>query len=189
MGIFPCGFLYYIFNEGFLQGISLYVDDMRLLKNICNEFLIYYNRLNTTELDYNNDRKVYSDQQAEIQKIILENAMVNIEEIILDPNIADTSLKEKILIDSNLAFEKRVNLFVAMLPYIEQDEACKYLSALNLHEYVRIFDSHNKPKFEINQQSEIMLDAFKQKGWIFEYVEDENRPGYYKIRRREPRKK
>ena len=26
---------------------------MRLLKNICNEFLIYYNRLNTTELDYN----------------------------------------------------------------------------------------------------------------------------------------
>mgnify|MGYP000472407638 FL=1 len=41
------------FNEGFLQGISLYVDDMRLLKNICNEFLIYYNRLNTTELDYN----------------------------------------------------------------------------------------------------------------------------------------
>ena len=41
------------FDEGFLQGISLYVDDMRLLKNICNEFLIYYNRLNTTELDYN----------------------------------------------------------------------------------------------------------------------------------------
>lgn len=37
----------------FLQGLSLYVDDMRLLKNICNEFLIYYNRVNTTELDYN----------------------------------------------------------------------------------------------------------------------------------------
>lgn len=45
--------LYSSFNEGFLQGLSLYVDDMRLLKNICNEFLIYYNRLNTTELDYN----------------------------------------------------------------------------------------------------------------------------------------
>lgn len=41
------------FDAGFLQGISLYVDDMRLLKNICNEFLIYYNRLNTTELDCN----------------------------------------------------------------------------------------------------------------------------------------
>lgn len=45
--------LYDKFDESFLQGLSLYVDDMRLLKNICNEFLIYYNRLNTTELDYN----------------------------------------------------------------------------------------------------------------------------------------
>lgn len=41
------------FEESFLQGLSLYIDDMRLLKNIYNEFLIYYNRLNTIELDYN----------------------------------------------------------------------------------------------------------------------------------------
>ena len=40
------------FDERFLQGLSLYVDDMRLLKNICNEFLIYYTRLNTTDLNY-----------------------------------------------------------------------------------------------------------------------------------------
>ena len=40
-------------NGKFLQGLSLYVDDMRLLKNICNEFLVYYNRVNTTELNYN----------------------------------------------------------------------------------------------------------------------------------------
>ena len=41
------------FNKKFSQGISLYIDDMRLLKNICNEFLIYYHRLNTTELNFN----------------------------------------------------------------------------------------------------------------------------------------
>lgn len=41
------------FDKKFLQGISLYIDDMRLLKNICNEFLIYYHRLNTTELNLN----------------------------------------------------------------------------------------------------------------------------------------
>lgn len=40
-------------DENFLQGLSLYIDDMRLLINICNEFLIYINRLNVTELDYN----------------------------------------------------------------------------------------------------------------------------------------
>ena len=41
------------FDGRFLQGLSLYVDDMRLLKNICNEFVIYYDRINTTELDPN----------------------------------------------------------------------------------------------------------------------------------------
>ena len=41
------------FNESFLQGLSLYIDDMRLLKNIYNEFVIYYNRINITELDCN----------------------------------------------------------------------------------------------------------------------------------------
>ncbi len=47
------GGLFEKFNESFLQGLSLYIDDMRLLKNIYNEFVIYYNRLNITELDCN----------------------------------------------------------------------------------------------------------------------------------------
>lgn len=42
-----------LFDETFLQGLSLYVDDMRILKNIYNEFVVYYNRLNTTKLDCN----------------------------------------------------------------------------------------------------------------------------------------
>lgn len=40
-------------NEGFLQSLSLYIDDMRLLKNICNEYKIYLNKINTTELNKN----------------------------------------------------------------------------------------------------------------------------------------
>lgn len=40
-------------DGGFLQGLSLYIDDMRLLKNIYNEFAIYYDRLNNIELDCN----------------------------------------------------------------------------------------------------------------------------------------
>lgn len=132
--------------------------------------------------------KFYSEQQAEIQEIIFKNAEENIEDIILSPNTAAISLKERILVDSELALEKRIRLFVAMLPYIGQAEANKYLSALGLHEYVKIFESYSKPKFEINQESENILEAFRTKGWIFEYLEDESRPGYFKIRRNEPRK-
>ncbi|TBL90108.1 hypothetical protein [Hafnia alvei] len=50
---FDDGGILNLFNERFLQGVSLYIDDMRILKNIYNEFQIYYNKLNTTELDCN----------------------------------------------------------------------------------------------------------------------------------------
>jgi hypothetical protein len=47
------GSLFYKFDLSFLQSLSLYVDDMRILKNIYNEFVVYFNRLNTTDLDCN----------------------------------------------------------------------------------------------------------------------------------------
>ncbi|WP_338533669.1 hypothetical protein RBB83_13305 [Paenibacillus peoriae] len=43
------GFLQH-FEVNFLQGISLYIDDMRLLKNIYNEYVIYHGRIQSTEL-------------------------------------------------------------------------------------------------------------------------------------------
>ncbi len=42
---FKRGNIYHLFDAEFLQGLSLYVDDMRVLKNICNEFIIYHERL------------------------------------------------------------------------------------------------------------------------------------------------
>ncbi|WP_438448671.1 YobI family P-loop NTPase [Gorillibacterium sp. sgz5001074] len=38
------------FDQHFLQGLSLYIDDMRILKNIYNEFVIYHERIQSTEL-------------------------------------------------------------------------------------------------------------------------------------------
>lgn len=43
----------YNLDKSFLQKLSLYIDDMRLLKNICNEFALYINILNTTDLNPN----------------------------------------------------------------------------------------------------------------------------------------
>lgn len=41
------------FDQSFLQRLSLYVDDMRILKNIYNEFVVYIHRLDITDLDWN----------------------------------------------------------------------------------------------------------------------------------------
>ena len=50
---FKAGGMFELFEESFLQGISLYVDDMRILKNIYNEFVIYNARIGTTEQNAN----------------------------------------------------------------------------------------------------------------------------------------
>ena len=50
---FKFGGIFDLFDENFLQGISLYVDDMRILKNVYNEFVIYNARIGTTEQNAN----------------------------------------------------------------------------------------------------------------------------------------
>lgn len=45
--------LYEEFNDYFLRGVSLYIDDLRILNNIYNEFIIYNKKLNNIELDLN----------------------------------------------------------------------------------------------------------------------------------------
>lgn len=45
--------LYEKLNPSFMQDLSLYVTDYRLLKNIVNELKIYASRIDKTELDYN----------------------------------------------------------------------------------------------------------------------------------------
>ena len=45
--------LYSQFDDHFLRGIALYIDDLRIVKNIFNEFLIYNQKLNSIELDVN----------------------------------------------------------------------------------------------------------------------------------------
>lgn len=45
-----------LFDRGFLQELSLYVDDMRILKNICNEFVVYHERLRTSFSEQSNNK-------------------------------------------------------------------------------------------------------------------------------------
>lgn len=47
--------MYEKFDRNFLQKISLYIDDMRLMKNIYNEFLIYSKRIDILKLSLSNN--------------------------------------------------------------------------------------------------------------------------------------
>lgn len=66
---FKEGGIFDFFDESFLNELSLYIDDMRILKNIYNEFIIYHDRIlfkendpqteqedNSALIDLNNDK-------------------------------------------------------------------------------------------------------------------------------------
>lgn len=54
---------------------------------------------------------------------------------------------------------------------------------MTVDEFVKIFGSRLRPKYEINETNTKILEAIQRKGWVYEYLEDEEKAGYYKIRR------
>ena len=157
-------------------------------KNYSQAVILYILENNLLQDDMTYLYHVYDLYSDEIKCIVYNNAVENINQIIENSQTVAISLKEAILASENIEEDEKMRLIVAEIATAEQTTVCRYLSILGLNEYIKVFDSHSRPKFEINDQNNELLEAFKQRAWIFEYLEDDTRAGYYKIRRREQRK-
>lgn len=157
-------------------------------KNYSDEVCVYILTHNLLQTDMESLYLSYGNQSDEIKAIIEGNAEKYIEQVIASPCIAAPALREYLLKSKNMEVADKMHLIAAMIPSIGQDYACKCLLMVGLDEYIKIFDSHSRPKFAINEQNDRLLSAFQQKNWIFEYLEDNTRPGFYKIHRREQKK-
>ena len=73
-----------------------------------------------------------------------------------------------------------------MMPVLSENYIKEVLVLLDLTNYIKIFDTRSRPKFEINDESEKLLTAFKEKGLICNYEESQDKEGYYKIIRQKP---
>lgn len=160
------------------------VVDKNYSTKICAYILLY----NLLQKDMERLYCSYECQPNEIKEIIEANAEGHIELVIDSPRDVAAELKEYLLKSENVTTMDKTHLVAAMIPDIDQAHTCRYLSLLDLEDYLKVFDSRSRPKFAINEQSNIILEAFKQKGWIYEYLEDDTRSGFYKIHRREQKK-
>lgn len=83
------------FDLKFLRGLSLYIDDMRILKNIYNEYIIYEDRIQSTELDDNKllalitYKNLFPNDFNELQfgRGFVYNIFANLEELINNKEI------------------------------------------------------------------------------------------------------
>ena len=181
-----------------IQVIGMNIDDdqkIRLMKNT-KEYIsvlgknysvkicVYILSNNLCNADMPTLFEKYESYPPEIQSIIFNYAKANPGELQRSIEYCSNKLVNDLFSGSFIPNDTKVSILASLLPLIEREDAVRFLSNLGLDEYIRIFDPHSKPKFPITAANEELLEAFKEKGWISEYVEDPNREGFYKIRRR-----
>ncbi len=186
---FKNGGVFEKFDQHFLQGISLYVDDMRILKNIYNEFIIYYDRIGTTEQDYNKllamivYKNIFPRDFSNTQiNIGFVSTLFNSQEEIIEENVNSIDreieeIKEKI----NLCNKEHLeNIDEVGLIYWTTDNYCRRIPNVNNYEYVKrknIVDTikNNQVDSLKNKISELKLKKLELKNKkISELITREN---------------
>lgn len=118
-----------------------------------------------------------------IQEKIFDHAVNNISCIIDNQDSIPTKLIKSLLNSESVSRDEKLDLFAAIMPGLCVDDIQSILILLNLTDYLKIFDMRSRPKFEINNESEKLLAAFKECHLIDSYEESTTKAGYYKVAR------
>lgn len=121
-----------------------------------------------------------------VQAKIFDYAVRHIASIIDDPNSASQKLTNNLLHSERVNRDEKIDLFIAIIPVLCEDSIKEILTSLSLTDYLKIFDTRSRPKFEINDENEKLLTAFKESNLIDSYEESPEKEGYYKIIRPKP---
>ena len=121
-----------------------------------------------------------------IKAKIFDYAVKNIESIMDNPIPVSEKLKNNLLHSDKVSRDKKIDFLIAIMPELCRDSIKEILTLLNLTDYLKIFDTRSRPKFEINDENEKLLTAFKENNLIDSYQENPEKEGYYKIIRFKP---
>lgn len=123
----------------------------------------------------------YEKWENSIQTKIFDFAVSSIASIIEDVQSASEVLKHKLIHSEKLDRDNKIELFIAMLPDIKESYIKEILPALNLDDFLKIFEMHSRPKFQVNDENQKLLTAFKEYGALRDFEENPDREGYFKI--------
>lgn len=138
----------YNFDDNFLYSLSLYIDDMRILKNIYNEFLIYYNELNKTE---ETSTKINSNKI--LSMIVYKNLFPkDFSDLQLNQGFVYSifSQKEKFIEERIKEIDFQIAIFNEPLKNIEElDIICQYYNDIKCNKFN---ENYNKAVFWLEHE-------------------------------------
>lgn len=123
----------------------------------------------------------YEDWDDSIKDIISNYAAKDIESIIDNPSDVSKKLIINLFHSNKITRDDKIDLFIALIPNLNIECIKECLKLLNLKNYLKIFESHSRPKFIINEENEKLLLALKENNLIDDYYENPTMKGYYKI--------
>lgn len=150
-------------------------------KNYSNPVTIHILKKNFDESDLPKLFSSYENWDNSIKDIISNYAAKDIENII--DNLSDIS---KVLIidlfhSNKITRGDKIDLLVSLMPSLNIEFIKELFNLLNLKNYLKIFESQTRPRFEINDENEKLLLALKENNLIDDYYETSKMEGYYKI--------
>lgn len=116
-----------------------------------------------------------------VQSKIFDYAVKHTGSITDEPNFVSQKLINNLIGSERVDRDEKIALFIAIMPIISEESIRGILASLSLTDYLKIFDMRSRPKFEINDENEKLLTAFKECNLIDNYTESSEKQGYYKI--------
>ena len=88
-----------------------------------------------------------------IQIKIFDYAVQYIESVIDNPKSVSEKLKNDLIRSDRLSRDLKVDLLISMMPDLDESLIKEILTLLDLTDYLKIFDTRSRPKFEINDEN------------------------------------
>lgn len=171
-----------ISDELKIQLLGFSDDEISIIgKNYSPVVCLHILNNNFSESDLSDLFSSFEQWDASIKAKIFDYAVENIESIINNPISVSEKLKNNLLHSDKVSRDKKIDLLIAIMPELCRDSIKEILTLLNLTDYLKIFDPRSRPKFEINDENEKLLAAFKENNLIDSYQENPEKEGYYKI--------
>ncbi|MGN0417413.1 YobI family P-loop NTPase [Anaerostipes faecalis] len=171
-----------ISDELKIQLLEFTDDEISVIgKNYSPVICLHILNNNFSESDLSDLFSSFEQWDNSIQAKIFDYAVENIASIMDNPISVSERLKNNLFHSDRVSREEKIDLLIAIMPELCRDSIKEILILLNLTDYLKIFDTRSRPKFEINNENEKLLTAFKENNLIDNYQENPKKEGYYKI--------
>ena len=153
-------------------------------KNYSDAVTIHILKNNYDESDLPKLFSSYGDWDNSIKNIISNYAANDIERIIDNPSDISKELIINLFNSNKITRDDKIDLFISLMPSLNIEYIKEFLKLLDLNNYLKIYESHSRPRFEINDENEKLLLALKENNLIDDFYENPTMEGYYKINKK-----